>query len=203
MKRLPHLYPKNTGDVRKRYDAFRNKPMTDLGDYAEFKSIIITNQDRKKIFGEDAVIDTHRKYEDPRKKEVELEIPFVKKQPVESIKELRPERYEPVKKKKSWSLISSLKKPKLNQQKPSIPLPKLTVYSIAFEPNDNPLTEPEYQYVKKERPVVETFEKQDFNDVKPQPKKPIFRKKKARINIQTQLYSQKSTVTKILNRNGY
>ncbi len=167
---------KNTGDVRKRYDAFRNKPMTDLGDYAEFKSIIITNQDRKKIFGEDAVIDTHRKYEDPRKKEVELEIPFVKKQPVESIKELRPERYEPVKKEKIVVSDFEFEETKVEPSETIDTITKTDRLFDRFEPNDNPLTEPEYHYVKKERPVVETFEKQDFNDVKPQPKKPIFRK---------------------------
>lgn len=70
---------KNTGDVKKRYDAFRTKPMTDLSEYAEFKSTILNNQARKDIFGQDAVINQQRKYEDERKKPVEIEVPFIQK----------------------------------------------------------------------------------------------------------------------------
>ena len=70
---------KNTGDVKKRYDAFRTKPMTDLSEYAEFKSTILNNQTRKDIFGQDSVINKERKYEDERKKPVELTVPFNQK----------------------------------------------------------------------------------------------------------------------------
>lgn len=70
---------KNTGDIKKRYDAFRTKPMTDLSEYAEFKSTILNNQARKEIFGQDAVINPQRKYEDERKKTKELEVPFIQK----------------------------------------------------------------------------------------------------------------------------
>ena len=63
---------KDTGDIRKRYDAFRNKPMTDLGAYAEFKSLIINNESRKKIFVKYAVVNKNRKYKNNRKKKFKL-----------------------------------------------------------------------------------------------------------------------------------
>lgn len=83
---------KNTGDVKKRYDAFRTKPMTDLSEYAEFKSTILNNQARKEIFGEDAVINQKRKYEDERKKPVPLEVPFVQKKEVPTFTNPTPAR---------------------------------------------------------------------------------------------------------------
>lgn len=83
---------KNTGDVKKRYDAFRSKPMTDLSEYAEFKSTILNNQARKDIFGEDAVVDQKRKYEDERKKPIPLEVPFIQKKEVPTFINPKPER---------------------------------------------------------------------------------------------------------------
>lgn len=83
---------KNTGDVKKRYDAFRSKPMTDLSEYAEFKSTILNNQARKDIFGEDAVVDQKRKYEDERKKPIPLEVPFIQKKEVPTFTNPKPER---------------------------------------------------------------------------------------------------------------
>lgn len=83
---------KNTGDVKKRYDAFRTKPMTDLSEYAEFKSTILNNQARKDIFGEDAVINEKRKYEDERKKPVPLEVPYVQKKQVPTFTNPAPTR---------------------------------------------------------------------------------------------------------------
>lgn len=69
---------KDSGDIKKRYDAFRNKPLTDRSNYDEFKATMVSNEARKELFGDDVVIDKSRKYEDERKKEKEIEIPFHK-----------------------------------------------------------------------------------------------------------------------------
>ena len=74
---------KNSGDIRKKYDAFRTKPLADRTGYNEFKSTMVSNEVRKEIFGQDVVIDTTRKYENERKKTKDIDIPFhkTKKEP--------------------------------------------------------------------------------------------------------------------------
>ena len=143
--------------------------MTDLGDYAEFKSIIIKNQDRKRIFGEDAIIKTDRKYEDPRKKEVELEVPYFKPQNAESFAHLR--SHEPSKEEKPQQtfkekvVVPDFDFVEIVEDTPQIieTMPKTDRLFNRFESAENPLTEPEFKYVKTpEKPVVETLVKKRF-----------------------------------------
>ena len=74
----PHVN-KDTGDIAKKFDFIRENPIEDRQTYREFKSVIIDNEARKEVFGENAVIDTSRKYVDPRKKEPTIEVPYTGK----------------------------------------------------------------------------------------------------------------------------
>lgn len=165
---------KNTGDIRKRYDAFRNKPLTDLGEYAEFKSLIINNEDRKRIFGQDAIVDHQRKYEDPRKKETEIEIPFVKKQQTESFTQLHKESSI----KKERVVVSDFDFQTVEEQKETIDVVKKTDHLFnRFEQQDNPFTEPEFTFKKegiKTEPRLETIDKTTVEKEQP---KPLFKSK--------------------------
>ncbi|MDY0210118.1 MAG: DNA translocase FtsK [Acholeplasma sp.] len=181
---------RNTGDIRKRYDAFRNKPMTDLGDYAEFKSIIVKNQDRKKIFGEDAIVDTSRKYEDPRTKEVEIEVPFVKKKPIESFVELPKETYIHEQEKIVVSEFEyPVKEPVLEDKIDTIS--RTNHLFERFETNDNPIIDDQFQYVKQpDKPEVETLTKKEIQRPQTEKPKPIFKKENKYVYPSPSLFSK-------------
>ncbi len=163
---------RNTGDVKKRYDAFRTKPMTDLSEYAEFKSTILSNQDRKNIFGQDAVINTERKYEDARKKTVELEVPFIQKtKEVPTFTNPTPQR--PVVEERVVS--SDFEYIDTKPQPQTVDVVKKT--DILFDrfnqkPADSPLVNPDYNYEKPAK-TPEKIEK-PTQTFKEEPVKPSF-----------------------------
>lgn len=70
---------KNTGDIAKQYDFMRDKPIEDPKTYHEFKGVMVNTETRKEVFGEDVVINKERKYIDPRKRQEDIEVPYVGK----------------------------------------------------------------------------------------------------------------------------
>lgn len=76
-----------TGDKQKQYDFLRNEPLGDMSEYAEFRSVLLTKESRKEIFGEDAVIDSERKYIDKRLIKEELVVPYTGKKVEENFVE--------------------------------------------------------------------------------------------------------------------
>ena len=150
---------RNTGDVKKRYDAFRTKPMTDLSEYAEFKSTILNNQARKDIFGEDVVVDQKRKYEDERKKPVPLEVPFIQKKEAPTFTNPKPERvvFEDKVSSSDFEYIETKPTPQTVDT-----IKKTDVLFERFNPStrDNPVVNDDFKYTKPEPVTVEkTFKK--------------------------------------------
>ncbi|MFA7611905.1 MAG: DNA translocase FtsK [Acholeplasmatales bacterium] len=74
----------NTGDKVKQYDFIRNKPKGDMTTYEEFRSIMLTHESRKEIYGDDVIIDKDRKYVDPRTIKEELKVPYTGKEQEET-----------------------------------------------------------------------------------------------------------------------
>lgn len=70
----PHVN-RATGDIGKQFDFLRDNPMKDRSTYEEFKDLMVTEEMRKQVFGDDVVI-TDRKYVDERQKEKEISVPF-------------------------------------------------------------------------------------------------------------------------------
>ncbi len=181
---------RNTGDIRKRYDAFRNNPMTNLGEYAEFKSIIVKNQDRKRIFGEDAIVETKRKYEDPRTKEVELEVPFVKKKAVESFQDL-PKSVETFRPEKVVVSDFNFEEPVTEVvEQPKVETFKKTDNLFnRFEKEPNPFTDDEFLFERpKPQAEIETVKKEFIKE----PSKPtiVFKKEKPYIYPSVSMFSK-------------
>ena len=48
--------------------------------YEEFRSIMLTHESRKEIYGDDVIIDKDRKYVDPRTIKEELKVPYTGKE---------------------------------------------------------------------------------------------------------------------------
>lgn len=68
---------KDTGDIAKRYDAFRDNPLEDRSTYREFKGTMVNTEVRKELFGDDIYTNPNRKIEQQKTKEPEIDIPYM------------------------------------------------------------------------------------------------------------------------------
>jgi S-DNA-T family DNA segregation ATPase FtsK/SpoIIIE len=167
---------KDSGDIKKRYDAFRNKPMSDRSNYDEFKATMVSNEARKELFGSDVVIDHTRKYEDERKKETQIEIPFqkTKQEPENFVDQYRNEPVVVMPKVSSTDF--NLEKEEVIQ-KPTIETTKKTdlVFERRFKPEEVQTSE--------QTNIKEPVEKKPFQAHKEEPK---FTKPETFVNQQVQ-----------------
>jgi S-DNA-T family DNA segregation ATPase FtsK/SpoIIIE len=92
---------RDTGDKAKQFDFIRENPLEDRSTYREFKSTLVSAETRKKMFGDEVVIDYSRKYVDPRKKKNEIHVPYTGKKTKPTFSEVfdfEEERFVPPKK---------------------------------------------------------------------------------------------------------